>query len=99
MIIGQAFGSNHYDVSNILIEECGELIASNVLKKTGPKILSIASNDQNALTLGIEACKRLLDKQEIEKVSFLPNVRNLFSVTESPSLLFPGNGTKIGLKF
>ena len=95
MIIGQAFGSNHYDVSNVLIEEYGELIASNVLKKTGPKILSIASNDQNALTLGIEACKRLLDKQEIEKVSFLPNVRNLFSVTESPSLLFPGNGTKI----
>jgi len=95
MIIGQAFGSKQYNISKVLIEEYGESIASNVLKKTGPKILSITSDDENTLTLGVDACKRLLDKQDIDKISFLSSIRNLFSVTESPSLLFPGNGTKI----
>jgi len=95
MIIGQVFGSNQYNISKVLNEEYGELIASNVLKKTGPKTLSIASHKENTLTLGIDACKKLLDNQNIDKASFLSNIKNLFSVTESPSLLFPGNGTKI----
>jgi 3-oxoacyl-[acyl-carrier-protein] synthase III len=95
MIISQVFGSNQYNISKILIEEYGDVIASSVLKRTGPKILSIASDKENTLTLGVEACKRLLVNSDFDEFSFLSSIRNLFSVTESPSLLFPGNGTKI----
>jgi 3-oxoacyl-[acyl-carrier-protein] synthase-3 len=94
MIISQVFGSKKYNISEVLIEEYGESIASNVLKKTGPKNLSLASDDEDTLTLGVEACKRLLDKHGDENL-FFSTIRNLFSVTESPILLFPGNGTKI----
>jgi 3-oxoacyl-[acyl-carrier-protein] synthase III len=95
MIIGQAFGSNKYNISKVLVQEYGELVASKVLEKTGPKTLSLASPKENTLTLAVEACKKLLEKQDINDFFILPRVRNLFSVTESPSLLFPGNGTKI----
>jgi 3-oxoacyl-[acyl-carrier-protein] synthase III len=95
MIISQVFGSHQYNISKILIEEYGDTIALNVLKKTGPKMLSIASDDESALTLGVAACKKLFEKVDINGIPFTPNVRNFFSVTESPSLLFPGNGFQI----
>ena len=94
MIISQVFGSKQYNISEVLIEEYGEAVASNVLQKTGPKNLSIALESENTLTLGVEACKRLLDNQSDASL-FLSSIRNLFSITESPILLFPGNGTKI----
>ena len=80
MIISQVFGSKKYKISEVLIEEYGESIAFNVLKKTGPKILSIASDEENALTLGIEACKKLLKKQGVDQNLFLSTIKNLFSV-------------------
>jgi len=95
MIIGQAFGSNKYNISKALIQEYGELVASKILEKTGPKTLSLASTNENTLTLAVEASKKLLEKQDINNFFILSTVRNLFSVTESPRLLFPGNGTKI----
>ena len=95
MIIDQVFGSKNYDISKVLIEKYGDLIASNVLRKTGPRALLIASDDENSLTLAVDACRKLLDKQEIDNINLLSSISNLFSVTESPVLLFPGNGAKI----
>ena len=95
MIISQVFGSKQYDISKILRKEYGELVASNVLKKTGPRTLSIASDDENSLTMAIEACKQLFLNQGMGKTPVPMPFKNLLSITESPSLLFPGNGTQI----
>jgi 3-oxoacyl-[acyl-carrier-protein] synthase-3 len=92
MLIDQVFGSKEYDISNVLIQEYGESVASNVLKKTGPRALSIAADDESSLTLAIEACKKLFSN--IDNRHLIP-FKNLLSVTESPNLLFPGNGTQI----
>lgn len=95
MIIDYVFGSTQYNISKILVDKYGDQIASNVLEKTGPKILSIASENENSLTLGVDACNKLFDNIDDRKNKLLSSLGSLFSVTESPSLLFPGNGTKI----
>ena len=95
MIITHSFGSNRYDISKVLIDEYGESIALNVLKKTGPKTLSIASDDENTLNLAVNACNKLIDKSYAADTQFFPSIKNLLSVTETPALLFPGNGTQI----
>ena len=95
MIISQVFGSDTYDISKILVEEYGDSVTSNVLKKTGPETLSIAADHEDALTLGVEACKNLFDNSNLSKATVPLSIKSLFSVTESPNLLFPGNGTQI----
>ena len=95
MIIDQVFGSKKYNVSQVLEKEYGNQIAKKVLEKTGPRDLFIASDEESALTLGIDACNNLINKLKIEGIDYSENVKNIFSVTESPEMLFPGNATQI----
>lgn len=95
MIIDQVFGSKKYNISKILQKEYGDMISKKVLAKTGPKELLITSDYETALTLGINACKKLFKKLDAEGIDFKNNIHNIFSVTESPDMLFPGNGTQI----
>jgi 3-oxoacyl-[acyl-carrier-protein] synthase-3 len=95
MIIDQVFGSKKYNISQVLEKEYGHQIAKKVLEKTGPRDLFIASDEESALTLGIDACNNLINKLKIEGIDYSENVKNIFSVTESPEMLFPGNATQI----
>lgn len=95
MIIDQAFGSRDYNISDILNKEYGPIIAKKVLEKTGPKNLLITSEDENALSLSVDACNKLFIKLESHNDVSIKNIKSLLSVTESPQLLFPGNGTQI----
>ena len=95
MIIDQVFGSRKYPISHVLEEEYGLGISEKVLEKTGPKDLFIASDNESALTLAINACENLLKKLDYQKINYMKKDLNLFSVTESPEFLFPGNATQI----
>ena len=95
MIIAKTFGSKEYHISKILEEDYGVDIATKVLAKTGPRKLLIASDNEDTVSLSIDACNKLFTKLDNKKILYKSKIKNVISVTESPQLLFPGNGTQI----
>ena len=93
MITSYVFGSKAFDISQILEDKYGQEIAKNVLEKTGPKSLQHTSEDENTLSLAINAGKILIDDC-LSSIN-LSEIKNLISVTETPVNLFPGNGFDI----
>lgn len=91
MFIETSFGSKSYNISEDLEQRYGKKTALNILAKTGPKNLFLAATNESSLSLGHAASKKLVlkNKEITDKANYL------FSVTESPELLFPGNASAL----
>jgi len=94
MKFGTQFGMNRYDVQAKLISEYGVEGSKGVIEKTGPVNLCHSGNNENSLTLSIQAIDRLINRYKID----LKSIKNLISVTETPLYSFPGNATIIASK-
>lgn len=95
MIIGSTFGANKFDIYAKLVAEYGMEDASAVIKKTGPTSLRHAAENENTLTLAIDAIEKLIRQHHIN----IGSIANIVSVTESPVLAFPGNAAMIASAF
>jgi len=84
------FGRIDFDVSKFL-QLKGVENPSVFIDKTGPAHLKHAGPEQNTLSLGLDASKKLAKSYP----NSLEKVENLISVTESPYLSFPGNSSTI----
>lgn len=90
MIISFSFGKVAFDVESYLVaagvENCERHFAN-----TGPRTLFHAREDEDTLTLACEAITELKAKRP----TLADDVKILISVTESPQLQFPGNGSAL----
>lgn len=87
MIIGYSLGKSIFDVESYLRETNNNDIS--LIDKTGPSKLFHCSQNEDSLTLGLEALDNLFSGANINK----DNIEMLISVSESPRLFFPGNSS------
>ena len=73
MIVEWSLGSKKVDIKKLVIENLGEDKGKQLLEKTGPKFLQHADENENSLSLGVSALKKLLDKLS-EKNSIGKNI-------------------------
>ena len=90
MIVEWSLGSKKVDIKKLVIENLGEDKGKQLLEKTGPKFLQHADENENSLSLGVSALKKLLDKLSEKNVD-LNSLASLISVSESPKKQIPGN--------
>jgi 3-oxoacyl-[acyl-carrier-protein] synthase-3 len=90
MIVEWSLGSKKVDIKKLVIENLGEDKGRQLLEKTGPKFLQHADENENSLSLGVSALKKLLDKLSEKNVD-LNSLASLISVSESPKKQIPGN--------
>jgi len=95
MLIDIKFGMNEFNVYAKLVAEYGEEEARVIINKTGPTKLWHSGEDENSLTLSVDAIHSLFERYQIE----IKDIDNLISVTESPVLPFPGNAAMIASAF
>jgi 3-oxoacyl-[acyl-carrier-protein] synthase III len=91
MKIGCQFGKERYDVLSKMIDLYGPDIAEAVVKKTGPSYLWHAGQEEDTFSLAMQAVENLISRHGID----LQSINNIFSVTETPRLVFPGNASLI----
>jgi len=85
-------GSKKADVLSLLSDVLPHKKASEILAKTGSKFVHACSENEDSLSLGVEALKKLeLYTRDFSKLS--NEVSALISVTETPSMQLPGNST------
>ena len=90
MIIGWALGSKKINIKKIVIENLGERKGNQLLEKTGPNFLQHADVNEDSISLGVAALKKLLNKLSKENID-LNSLGSLISVSESPHNQIPGN--------
>ncbi len=95
MLFGTKFGTEKYAIYAELAAKYSEEDAQAVINKTGPMTLWHCRENENSLTLSIDAINALLNQYEID----IQSISNLVSVTESPVLGFPGNAPMLASTF
>tara|TARA_B100000575_G_C23126726_1_gene652906 strand:+ start:1341 stop:2228 length:888 start_codon:yes stop_codon:yes gene_type:complete len=80
-----AFGSKKLDIQSECKKLYGQNLTKRILQNTGPKTLRVCEDNENSLTLAINAFTKLTKKNH--KINF----KNLIFVTENNLRKFPGN--------
>ena len=86
MIFSHKFGSKKIDVKKALRKTLNIKKINQIINKTGPSFLRHTTENENTLTLAIDAFKKIKFSNEAKN-----KIKNIIFVTETPLYTFPGN--------
>ena len=86
MIFSHKFGSKKIDVKKALRKTLNIKKINQIINKTGPSFLRHAAENENTLTLAVDAFKKIKFSNEAKN-----KIKNIIFVTETPLYTFPGN--------
>ena len=86
LIFSHKFGSKKIDVKKALQKTFNTKKIAQIINKTGPNFLRHAAEDENTLTLAVDAFKKTKLNNKAKS-----KIKNLIFVTETPLYAFPGN--------
>jgi 3-oxoacyl-[acyl-carrier-protein] synthase-3 len=79
-------GQNKIGIKNLCEKKYGKDLAKKIIQKTGPEHIYYCNQDENTLSLSLNAWEKI--KKKIDKKS----IKNLVYVTETNFYEYPGNG-------
>ncbi len=86
MIFSHKFGSKKIDVKKALRKTLNIKKINQIINKTGPSFLRHTAENENTLTLAVDAFKKIKFSNEAKN-----KIKNIIFVTETPLYTFPGN--------
>lgn len=86
MIFSHKFGSKKVDVKKALLRTLNKKKIVQIIDKTGPSFLRHTNENENTLTLAVDAFKKIKLSNEAKN-----KIKNVIFVTETPLFTFPGN--------
>jgi len=86
VIFSHKFGSKKIDVKKALRKTLNIKKINQIINKTGPSFLRHTAENENTLTLAVDAFKKIKFSNEAKN-----KIKNIIFVTETPLYTFPGN--------
>lgn len=86
LIFSHKFGSKKIDVKKALLKTLNIKKINQIINKTGPSFLRHTTENENTLTLAVDAFKKIKFSNKVKN-----KINNIIFVTETPLYTFPGN--------